>query len=260
MTFEGDYLDELADTSCPANSIPYIIHSGDTFFRIAQRLGTTVATLTALNPWINPNLLQIGQQICIPAASDRCPGGAMPYTIQPGDTLYGIANRFNIALQALLRTNPGVNSHQLLPGQIICLPEMPSPTGTLRQTPLCALLQPVLDAIPASADIPIGSITIRQVAMSTRAYTMVASPLPNPSIFGNYDTYVGVLNLITDDPAMPRETVYIRLMPSSFGNQLITWAGTIITAYPPTSGDSGEIRPFNSLTGGSGPTVLQGNL
>lgn len=52
--------------TCPAGTFPYIIRSGDTFFVLAQRFNTTVSAIQRANPNVNPNALQIGQQICIP--------------------------------------------------------------------------------------------------------------------------------------------------------------------------------------------------
>jgi LysM repeat protein len=39
------------------------VQSGDTFFSIASRNGTTVAELEGLNPGVSSNALQVGQQI-----------------------------------------------------------------------------------------------------------------------------------------------------------------------------------------------------
>ncbi len=254
------------DPPCPSGSTAYTVKTGDTLYGIAQRLGTTVAAITDLNPGINPNVLRVGQLICIPSAAPApAPGaclGGTGYRVKAGDTFYALAARFGVTAQALITANPGVNPDRLAVGQTICIPGPGAtpPTPALITTPLCSLLRPVLTALPADADIPIGSVTVRQVAMSTRAYTIVASPLPNPSAFGNYDAYAGVLNLITDDPATPRQTVAIRLASSAYGNQLITWAGTTITAYPPIVGDSAAILPLNSSTGSQGAALLQGDL
>lgn len=252
----------LAAPVCPAGSASYTIKSGDTFYVLAQRLGTSVVAIIALNPGVNPNALQIGQQICVPAAVPNpgtCPGGIV-YTIRAGDTFYVLAARYGVSLQAFLAANPGIDPNRLMVGEMICIPGAVSPTPDLIPTPFCSLLQPIFTAIPPAADIPIGSVTVRQVAMSTRAYTMAVSPLPEPGSLGNFNSYVGVLNLITGDPSMPRRTVNMRLMPSSFGNQLATWAGTIITTEPPIVGDFAEVRPFNSNTGNQGEALLGGNF
>ena len=39
-------------TSCPGFN--YTIRAGDTFFRLAQRFGTTVAAIQAANPGVDP--------------------------------------------------------------------------------------------------------------------------------------------------------------------------------------------------------------
>ncbi|HEX3046181.1 MAG TPA: LysM peptidoglycan-binding domain-containing protein, partial [Bacillota bacterium] len=200
MSNSENYLFTQALT-CPAGSTPYTIQAGDTFYTIAQRLGTTVAAITALNPGVNPGALQVGQQICVPGGTPgpgpgTCPGGTL-YTVRAGDTFYALAVRYGVSMQALLAANPGVDPNRLAPGMRICIPGTQAPPPvTLIQTPFCSLLRPILSEIPAVSDIPIGSVTVRQVAMSTRAYTIVAAPLPDPAALGNYNGYVGVLSLI----------------------------------------------------------------
>lgn len=44
----------------------YTIQSGDTFYRLAQRMGGSCEDFTQCNPGINPNSLQIGQKIVLP--------------------------------------------------------------------------------------------------------------------------------------------------------------------------------------------------
>ena len=51
---------------CPADTFEYTVRSGDTFFALARRFNTTVAAIQAANPNVDPDRLQIGQQICIP--------------------------------------------------------------------------------------------------------------------------------------------------------------------------------------------------
>lgn len=112
---------------CPGG-FPYTITIGDTFFSIARRFGIAVPALEAANPGVDPNRLQIGQQICVPALAPPpvpCPG--RNYTIRAGDTLIGIARREGYTLDALIAANPGINPNQLQIGQVICLP--PSPGG-----------------------------------------------------------------------------------------------------------------------------------
>jgi hypothetical protein len=58
-------------TGLPATATParqtHIVRSGDTLGQIAAQYGTTVDALRAANPGINENLLQVGQELVIPA-------------------------------------------------------------------------------------------------------------------------------------------------------------------------------------------------
>ncbi len=53
------------------------------------------------------------------------------YTVQPGDTLYGIARQFGISLDALQAANPDINPAVLSVGQAIVIPGFAGVTGKL---------------------------------------------------------------------------------------------------------------------------------
>jgi len=53
----------------------------------------------------------------------QAPCSGVFYVVQPGDTMFLIARRFNINLQLLIRANPQIlNPALIYPGQIICVP------------------------------------------------------------------------------------------------------------------------------------------
>ncbi|HEX2952932.1 MAG TPA: LysM domain-containing protein [Bacillota bacterium] len=117
---------------CPPGSFSYTIQAGDNFNQLAQRYNTTVAAILAVNPGINPNMLFIGQTICIPGTptpppSTTCPTGTSPYVIRSGDNFYSLAIRFNTTVAAIQAANPGVNPNALVVGQTICIPGVPTP-------------------------------------------------------------------------------------------------------------------------------------
>ncbi len=119
--------------SCPGGTL-YRIIPGDSLYGLARRFNTTIGAIIAANPGIDPQNLQIGQQICIPVPpTGQCPGGFI-YVIRPGDTYYSIARSFGTVVPALIAANPGVDPNRLLIGQSICVPApspVPCPGGRL---------------------------------------------------------------------------------------------------------------------------------
>ena len=120
---------------CPPGTISYQMKAGDTLYRLAQRFGTTVAALISANPTVKPDQLQVGQRICVPrqqhlippgtpngTTTFTCPPSSTPYIIQPGDTYFKLAQRFNTTIEALTRANPTINPYALLIGERICIP------------------------------------------------------------------------------------------------------------------------------------------
>ena len=113
----------------------YTIIPGDSFYGLARRFNVTVNAIIVANPGVDPNNLQIGQRICIPAPpAGNCPGGFL-YTIRAGDTYFAIAQRFGTVVPALIAANPGVDPNRLAIGQVICVPA-PRPTPTPTPTPI----------------------------------------------------------------------------------------------------------------------------
>lgn len=77
----------------------YTVRRSDSLFLIAQRFGLTLSQLTAANPQIrNPNVIYVGQQICIPDSQ-------IPPI--PGDQLRVLSLRFLDEEGQLLPTQGG---------------------------------------------------------------------------------------------------------------------------------------------------------
>ncbi len=94
----------------------YVVQSGDTMRKIADRYGVTVGDMTLANPQIwNPSLIYAGQVICLAHASTW-------YTIQWGDSLRSIAARYGTTTAHLIAMNPQLwNPNLIYPGQVIRL-------------------------------------------------------------------------------------------------------------------------------------------
>lgn len=116
---------------CPGGQ-RYTVRSGDTMFFIARRFNISLQSLINANPQIlDPNTIYPGQVICIPVGGPGpgvpCPGGRI-YRVVSGDTMFEIARRFGVTLDALIQANPQITNPDLIyPGQEICVPVMPAP-------------------------------------------------------------------------------------------------------------------------------------
>ena len=108
--------------------------SGDTLYKIANRCGTTVSALRRANPVLgSSNLIFPGQVLQLPGTILGSDGGYFIYIVARGDTLKGLAIRFNTTVDALLAGNPEItNSNVIYEGQWIKVyvgPSSPPPTS-----------------------------------------------------------------------------------------------------------------------------------
>ena len=62
-------------------------------------------------------------------APTKCPPSMKYYVIQPGDTFYKLAKRYNTTVEAIEKANPGVDPNNLQVGQKICIPTMDDVKG-----------------------------------------------------------------------------------------------------------------------------------
>lgn len=94
----------------------YIVQPGDTLFSIARSYGTSVEQLMQANR-LTTDMLLVGQNLYIPML--RQPQTV--YTVQPGDTLYLIAQRFNTTVESIIALN-NLTSTALNIGQRLQIP------------------------------------------------------------------------------------------------------------------------------------------
>lgn len=100
----------------------YTVKSGDTLYSIANQFNTTVANLKELNN-LTSNNLQIGQVLLV---TEKVYPNVTTYTVQGGDTLYGIASKFGTTVSTIRKLNT-LTSNTLLPGQQILIPASTEP-------------------------------------------------------------------------------------------------------------------------------------
>jgi len=92
----------------------YVVKSGDTLWSIARNNGITVSELKGANN-LSSNTLSIGQVLYIPKNEIEVEEIEV-YTVKSGDTLYSIANKYNLTVNKLKELN-GLTSNTLSIGQ-----------------------------------------------------------------------------------------------------------------------------------------------
>ncbi len=102
----------------PQVSDTYIVQKGDSLWSIANKFNMTVSELKNLNNLTN-NLLSIGQVLKIKDSSNN---GKTTYTVQKGDSLWVIANKYGITTEELKSYN-NLTSNLLSIGQVLKIPQ-----------------------------------------------------------------------------------------------------------------------------------------
>ena len=89
----------------------YIVQAGDNLGRIAKSHGTTWQALAKLNALADPNSLEVGQRLKVPAA----------YIVAKGEGLEGIARRHGLTLDQLTALNGLTRTSTIHPSQTLRL-------------------------------------------------------------------------------------------------------------------------------------------
>lgn len=110
----------------------HTVEARETFYGIARRYGVQPAQLRALNPEIDPEVLEVGDVLQLPAAardsrSDApaaeaaVPRGSRTHVVAAGETLFGIARRYGVSTADIVRVNR-LESDQVRIGQRLVVP------------------------------------------------------------------------------------------------------------------------------------------
>ena len=122
----------ISIASGAALAAPHTVVAGETLYSLSRTVGSSVAVLITLNH-LTSESLQAGQVVQLPNIGGPTIATAVPvvgvalrsvarrYTVQPHETLYGIAARFNLT-PAVLQAANGLRSTVLKVGQELILP------------------------------------------------------------------------------------------------------------------------------------------
>ena len=120
-------------TSSRTSGGNYLVQPGDTLYSIARRSGMSLNSLLSLNGLSQSSVIYPGQSLTISQSDSRVATTSSyttkalasgvstsgTYTVQAGDTLYGIARRSGMDLNTLLSLNGLSQSSVIHPGQTL---------------------------------------------------------------------------------------------------------------------------------------------
>lgn len=113
--------------SSPASTTNYKVKSGDTLIGIANSVGVSAAQVAAVNSSFDAKArLQRGQTIKVPVSKDtvdrQLNDQTVSYKVKSGDTLTGVAKRYNIGISDLASANNLSSNANLILGRTITIP------------------------------------------------------------------------------------------------------------------------------------------
>lgn len=102
------------------DTVIYVVQQGDTLCDIAKKYNTTVNMISRYNGIIDTDMLEADRVLRIPVST--IPQMHREYTIQSGDTLAGIADRFGTTVDALVRLNGIADPDKIWAGNTLKIP------------------------------------------------------------------------------------------------------------------------------------------
>jgi LysM repeat protein len=114
-------------------TIKYKVQTGDTYWIIASNVnactGVSADDIAKANPAIPATSLQVGDVIAIPKAGTTA--AVLHYTVQPGDSYWGIASNITgcagVTADDIAQANPSIPAASLQVGQLITVPAHAQP-------------------------------------------------------------------------------------------------------------------------------------
>lgn len=210
----------------------YTVQSGDTLSGIALKFSTTSSKLAQLNSISNPNLIYVGQRLLVNQSSNsnssssgqssstttNTEASAASYTVKSGDTLSGIASRYNTTVNQIVSLNQLSNPNLIYVGQVLKLKN--SQTTNSSSSSSSSTAATIVGTYTVKAGDTLSAIASRY---STSSSTLASlNSLSNPNLI-----YVGQVLKVSSNASTSSST-------SSSANSTVTTAAS----YTVKAGDT----------------------
>jgi len=102
----------------------HVVQPNETLNSIALDYGVSAAEIAAANAIANPNLLRVGQNLIIPGVTPRqvMERRGTWHTVQSGETLFSIAQRYGVSIEAIMVANDLRDPNTIVVGQRLLIP------------------------------------------------------------------------------------------------------------------------------------------
>jgi murein DD-endopeptidase MepM/ murein hydrolase activator NlpD len=121
LSLIGTLHGQVTPTPAPLGLTIHVLQRGETLEGLAQAYGVSLSEILRLNGLSDSRSAQVGQRLLVPAQI-IAGSPTQPYTVQHGETLESIANRFGLSLAELIQINGIIDPSQVYGGQILQLP------------------------------------------------------------------------------------------------------------------------------------------
>jgi LysM repeat protein len=111
-------------TPTPAAECPitHVVERGETLSSIAREYGVTWQQIAAASDIADPDRIKPGQELTIPCAEEGGEGQERTHVVQRGETLYRIAQQYDVDWQELAEYNDLDDPTRIFPGDVIRIP------------------------------------------------------------------------------------------------------------------------------------------
>jgi LysM repeat protein len=128
----------------------HIVQSGDTLFDLSRLYNTTVAQLRSLNSIEGGSDLTVGRGIIVPRVDETI---LERYIVQPSDSLYSIAKRYDVDLLVLKALNQLADVRDIQVDQAILVPKLEGATLAIHVIQLGDTLEEIAEQYETTVEL-----------------------------------------------------------------------------------------------------------